>query len=88
MYYVYVLHSQKDGLLYIGFAEDLEARMNRHKNGEVPATKFRRPLNLVFYEAYTIKSDALRREHYFKTTKGKVALRMMLKDYFMLSGKN
>ncbi len=33
-------------------------------------------------------SDSLRRERYFKTTKGKTTLRMMLKDYFCVEGKN
>ncbi len=82
MYYVYILPSQKDLLLYTGFTEDIDQRMKRHNDGEVPSTKFRRPLKLIFYEAYLLKSDAIRREQYFKTTKGKVALRMMLKDYF------
>jgi len=82
MYFVYVLKSQKDGLFYIGFTDDIEARVLRHQAGEVPATKFRRPVELIFFEAYLIKSDALRREDYFKTTKGKAALKVMLKDYF------
>jgi len=82
MYFVYVLKSQKDGLFYIGFTDDIEARVLRHRAGDVPATKFRRPVELIFFEAYLMKSDALRREDYFKTTKGKAALKVMLKDYF------
>ena len=82
MYYVYVLQSEKDSLLYIGFTEHLESRILRHQNGESASTKFRRPLKLIFYEAYFEKEDALRREKYFKTTKGKAALKVMLKGYF------
>ena len=82
MYFVYILQSEKDSLLYTGFTGNLEERLQRHENGEVPSTRFRRPLKLIFYEAYTVKSDALRREKYFKTTKGKTTLKMMLKDYF------
>jgi len=81
MYFVYVLKSQKDNLLYIGFTDDVEARILRHQAGEVPATKFRRPLELIFFEAYKMRSDALRREHYFKTAKGKTTLKIMLKGY-------
>ena len=84
MYFVYILHSEKDKLLYTGFAEDLDARLSRHHAGEVPSTKFRRPLNLIFYEGYTVKSDALRREQYFKTTKSKTTLKLMLRDYFQM----
>lgn len=88
MYFVYVLQSEKDSLLYTGFTENIQTRLARHNRGEVPSTQHRRPLNLIFYEAYPIKTDALRREKYFKTTKGKTALRMMLKDYFCLAGKD
>ena len=82
MHYVYVLQSHKDRLLYIGSTDNVEARILRHQMGEVPATKFRRPLKLIFFEAYVEKSDAVRRERYFKTTKGKVTLKAMLRDYF------
>ena len=49
--------------------------------GTVDSTKNRLPTSLVFYEAYLDKFDALRREDYFKTTKGKRTLRNMLKEY-------
>jgi predicted GIY-YIG superfamily endonuclease len=35
----------------------------------------------VFYEVYRNKFDALRREKYLKTTKGKTTLKAMLKEY-------
>jgi len=34
----------------------------------------------MFYEAFILEKDAKRREKYFKTTKGKRVLRLMLKD--------
>ncbi len=81
MYYVYVLLSKKDSLFYIGYSASLARRIKEHKTGQVLSTKYRRPLILVFYEAYLDKSDAHRRERYFKTTKGKAVLRNMLKNY-------
>ncbi|HHT9135512.1 MAG TPA: GIY-YIG nuclease family protein [Candidatus Avalokitesvara rifleensis] len=80
MYYVYVLKSKLDRKLYIGYTTDLKERFRKHQNGEVSSTKPRRPLDLIFYEAYKNKEDAKRRERYFKTAKGKSSLRMMLKD--------
>jgi len=80
MYYVYVLKSRLDEKLYIGYTTDLKERFKRHQNGEVVSTKSRRPLDLIFYEAYKSKEDAERRERYFKTAKGKSSLRIMLKD--------
>ena len=39
-------------------------------------------LILFFYEAYRNEKDAKRREEYFKTTKGKTTLKLMLKEHF------
>ena len=80
MYYVYILQSKKNQSLYIGYTTDLKKRFEKHQNGEVIITKHRRPLELIFYEAYKSKVDAKRREKYFKTDKGKSTLRMMLQD--------
>ena len=52
MYYIYILFSQKDKQLYIGYTNDLKARYKKHINGFVRATKFRLPLKLIYYEAY------------------------------------
>jgi putative endonuclease len=80
MYYVYILKSLKDLKLYIGRSDDLKRRFDEHTKGRVQATKHRRPLKLIFYEAYSDKKDATRREKYFKTTKGKTTLRIMLTE--------
>jgi putative endonuclease len=66
MYYVYILISRKDKKLYIGFSDDLKARIKKHNEGKVQSTKYRRPLVLVYYEAYKCKKDALNREKQIK----------------------
>lgn len=81
MYYVYILQSDKDNKLYIGFTTDLRKRIGKHKSGKVFTTKARLPLKLIFYETYLNKYDALRREKYLKTNKGKTTLKSMLKEY-------
>lgn len=80
MYFVYVLQSLKDRKLYIGFTSNLKRRIEEHKTGGSNSTKKRLPFRLVFYEAFISKKDAQKREHYFKTTKGKRTLRLMLKE--------
>lgn len=80
MHYVYVLKSLEDGKLYIGYTQNLEQRMERHKSGRVPSAAPRRPLKKIFHEAYISKKDAKRREEYFKTNKGKSTLKLMLRD--------
>ncbi|OGL65315.1 hypothetical protein A3B21_02415 [Candidatus Uhrbacteria bacterium RIFCSPLOWO2_01_FULL_47_24] len=79
MHYVYILLlSNKQ--LYTGRTDDLRRRFQEHKDGKVAATRYRRPLKLVFYETFLSKEDAIRRERYLKTSKGKSTLKMMLRD--------
>ncbi|MBA3047453.1 GIY-YIG nuclease family protein [Patescibacteria group bacterium] len=66
MYYVYILKSLKDKKLYIGFTSDLNKRFKEHIEGKVESTKNRRPLVLVYYEAYKTKEDAIERERQLK----------------------
>ncbi len=78
MYYVYILFSGKDGMLYIGYAPDLKARIIKHEKGFVLATKFRRPLTLIHYEAYLEMDDAKRREGFLKGGKGHGEIKIQL----------
>jgi putative endonuclease len=78
-FYVYILQSKKDKLFYIGYTNNIKRRFRQHQNGESKATAPRRPFELIFYEVYTNKQDARRREKYFKTTAGKKALKLMLR---------
>lgn len=80
-YYTYVLLSGKDNKFYAGYSEDLKLRFEQHKTGKVSSTKDRRPLELVYYESCISKKDAMHRERYFKTYKGKLFLRNRLKFY-------
>lgn len=80
MYYVYLLKSQTKDWLYVGYTENLKRRFGEHQKGLSQATKPYRPFNLIFYEAYLATTDAKRREKYFKTDKGKRALKLMLKQ--------
>ena len=82
MYFTYVLLSEKDGKFYMGYTQDLKLRIESHNAGQVKSTSNRRPLKLVYYEACLSKSDALRREKYFKTHYGRMYIRKRLKSYF------
>jgi putative endonuclease len=76
MNYTYVLKSIKDSKLYIGWTNNLKNRILEHDNGHVTATKDRRPLKLIYYEACLDREKAIEREKYFKTGFG----RRFLKD--------
>lgn len=66
MLYVYILQSRKDNKIYIGFSNDLRRRIKEHNSGENKSTKYRRPLELIYYEAYKSEKDAKRREEELK----------------------
>jgi putative endonuclease len=78
MYYTYVLYREKDERWYTGTTRDLRARYAAHTNGRVWATRSRRPLSLVYYEACRCQEDAFRRERYLKSGRGKRYLRQRL----------
>ncbi|MDO8516480.1 MAG: GIY-YIG nuclease family protein [bacterium] len=82
MYYVYILHSAKDGKLYIGSTPNLKSRVIKHNAGYVKATKYRRPLKLIYAEIYLSEIDAKRREIFLKGGKGRAELKIQLKDCF------
>ena len=79
MYYVYILWSYEQSKFYIGYTNDIKRRLSEHRAGKVHSTKRYTQFTLLFYEAFIAQEDAIRRELYFKTTKGKKALRLMLR---------
>ena len=81
-FYVYILLSNKDGNLYVGYTPDLGIRFQKHNNGFVRATKYRRPLQLIYYESYLSETDARKRELYLKGGKGRNELKIQLEKTF------
>lgn len=73
--------SKKDGNFYTGFTSNLKQRICLHQSGKVESTKYRIPLDLVYYEVCYNQKDALHRENYLKSTYGKRFLRNRLKNY-------
>ncbi|HRB54117.1 MAG TPA: GIY-YIG nuclease family protein, partial [Bacteroidia bacterium] len=72
MFTVYVIYSQSHNVFYKGMTEDLERRLFQHNNGLLGNyTKNKAPWRLVYSETFLSKSDALKREKYFKTGAGR-----------------
>ena len=64
--YTYILRCA-DGTLYTGWTNDLEKRLAAHNAGT--AAKYarpRRPVTLVYQEAFPTKEEAMRRERQIK----------------------
>lgn len=52
-----------------------------HEEGAVKSTSFRKPIKLVYYEAYLNKEDAQAREKYLKGGgKAKITLKNQIKN--------
>ncbi|MBD3311567.1 MAG: GIY-YIG nuclease family protein [Candidatus Magasanikbacteria bacterium] len=66
MFYVYILKSKKDSKFYIGFTSNLRLRLKNHIDGKVKSTKYRRPLELIYYESYIVEELAKEREKKLK----------------------
>ncbi len=84
LYYNYVLLSQIDQKLHYGYTKDLKLRIEQHSKGEVQSTKYRRLLDLIYFEACLNKKDALKREKYFKTYYGSMFIKKRLNNHFNL----
>ncbi len=82
MFYTYVLLSQKDDKLYVGYTPDLKLRIIKHNEGKVDSTRNRRPFKLIYYEAYLNKEDAVKREKYFKKGFGRRFLKGRLENFY------
>ena len=69
-YYVYILASRKNGVLYIGITNDLSRRVQEHIDENTPGfTKEYHVHHLVYYETYDSSEDAIRREKNMKAWK-------------------
>lgn len=56
-----------NGDLYIGSTEDLENRVRLHNAGRVKSTKGYRPWKLLGYDECLNRSEAVKREKFFKS---------------------
>lgn len=88
MYHIYVLQSQKDGSKYVGFTERTPfERLVDHNQSKVKSTKNKQPWNLIYYEGYINKKDALHREKFLKSGSGNRFLKNQL-SYYLSKRKN
>lgn len=72
MYYVYLIQSQDHPQQrYIGFTEDLKARLKDHNAGKSKHTAKFYPWRLISYHAFEDKRTAQEFEYYLKTGSGK-----------------
>jgi len=71
MFTTYILKSQKDLGYYFGHCQDIDLRLMRHNQGKVRSTKSRTPFILHYKELFPTKSEAYKRELFFKSLEGR-----------------
>jgi len=83
-FYAYILRSNQDKCLYIGFTSDLKKRLIEHAKGKVRSIKIRVPFKLIHYEYFINKKDAKAREEFLKSGFGRKQLKSFLKNTLSL----
>jgi putative endonuclease len=80
MNYVYILKC-KDDSLYTGWTNNLEKRFKAHSSGKgAKYTKARLPVELVYYEEFEDKIEAMKREYEIKQLKRTEKLKLIYKE--------
>ena len=66
MHYAYIVKCS-DGTYYTGYTNDLEKRLLAHNAGKgAKYTRNRLPVEMVYFEEYEDKSEAMKREYAIK----------------------
>jgi putative endonuclease len=71
MFYVYVLQSERTEHLHTGFTAGLEQRVGQHNAGITKSTRNRGPWKLVYQEQFDSRAEAMRRDKFLKSGKGR-----------------
>lgn len=75
--YVYIVRCA-DGSLYTGWTNDLERRIEAHNAGTgAKYTKSRRPVELVYFESFETRQEAMQREYQIKQLSRTEKLRLI-----------
>jgi len=74
MFHVYVLRSNKTGRRYVGSCENIPDRLGRHNAGHSKATQHGIPWILVHSEGFADRAQAVKKERYYKTGRGREEL--------------
>ena len=89
MWFTYVLKSRKTGKFYAGYTSDVERRLLYH-NAKLGGafTSRNAPFDLVYYEAFLSKNDAMREEKFLKSGKGREFFREKIKCSLKIIDEN
>ena len=86
--YTYILQCA-DGTYYCGWTNHLDRRLKAHNEGKgAKYTRPRRPVVLVYYEVFSTKEEAMRREYEIKQLPRKKKEELIFKQQTDISSCN
>ncbi|MFA6391219.1 MAG: GIY-YIG nuclease family protein [Patescibacteria group bacterium] len=88
MYSTYVIKSIHFQSRYVGSTDNVEKRVEEHNNGKCRYTKGRSPWVLIYKEDFNSRSEAMKREKFLKSGKGRKLLDEKLKKIADIENKN
>ena len=71
MFNVHVLRSDKNGYRYIGQTNNLERRIREHNDGITRSIRFQTPFRIEHTETVPTRREAILREKFLKSGKGR-----------------
>ena len=70
-YFTYVIYTKKHNRFYKGQCGNLKRRLKDHNAGYNKSTKPYIPWEIVYFEEFETRKEAIKREKYFKTAAGR-----------------
>ena len=74
-FWVYILQNEITGKLYKGHTSDLQSRLERHNCHEAGSMRYtykqKGPWKLIYSEEHSTHSEAMKREKFLKSGKGR-----------------
>ena len=87
MFNLYILQSKVNRHFYIGATSYSPLkRLKEHNKGKNQSTRPFRPWHLIYFEEYSTKSEAYKREFFLKSPKGFLEKKDIIKRYQHFSG--
>jgi putative endonuclease len=85
-YFLYILYSPKFVKTYVGQTNNLEKRLVLHNSAKVKSTKPYIPWILIHSESFSSRSEAMKREAWFKSRVGRKKIAEILKNFMEAEG--
>ena len=78
VYFAYIIRSINHDYFYKGHCKDLQKRLAQHNSGMTVSIRPYIPFEIVYFEEFETEAEAVKREKYFKTSRGREFLRKTL----------